>query len=137
MPDVVSAAASLVIAYIATSRQMSFANIFRSARGLSQPPIDDIETDWSPAEKAQPKRMLARSIVGSLETVRAGVEALIAETQADELIVLSDVQDRAPRLRSSEMIAEVAGATQAPSGRSSCRQSSRCRLRAPRTRPRP
>ena len=30
-----------------------FANIFRGARGLSQPPIDDIETYWSPMEKAQ------------------------------------------------------------------------------------
>ena len=50
---------------LATTQQMSFANMFRGARGLSQPPIDDIETYWSPAEKAQAKRMLARSIVGS------------------------------------------------------------------------
>ena len=45
---------------LATTQQMSFANIFRGARGLSQPPIDDIETYWSPMEKAQAKRMLAR-----------------------------------------------------------------------------
>ena len=50
---------------LATTQQMSFANIFRGARGLSQPPIDDIESYWSPAEKAQAMRMLARSIVGS------------------------------------------------------------------------
>ena len=57
---------------LATTQQMSFANIFRGARGLSQPPIDDIESYWSPAEKAQAMRMLARSIVGSPDTVRAG-----------------------------------------------------------------
>ena len=57
---------------LATTQQMSFANIFRGARGLSQPPIDDIETYWSPAEKAQANRMLARSIVGSSDTVRRG-----------------------------------------------------------------
>ena len=50
---------------LATTQQMSFTNIFRGARGLSQPPIDDIESYWSPAEKAQAMRMLARSIVGS------------------------------------------------------------------------
>ena len=50
---------------LATTQQMSFANIFRGARGLSQPPIDDIESYWSPMEKAQATRMLARSIVGS------------------------------------------------------------------------
>ena len=39
--------------------------------------------------------MLARSIVGSPETVRAGLDALIAETGADELMIVSDVYDHA------------------------------------------
>jgi len=93
---------------LATTQQMSFTNLFRGARGLSQPPIDDIETYWSPLEKAQVTRMLARSIVGSRDTVRAGIEALVAETAADELIVVSDVYDHAARLRSFELIAQVA-----------------------------
>ncbi len=93
---------------LATTQQMSFANIFRGARGLSQPPIDDIETYWSPAEKTQAMRMLARSIVGSPETVRAGIAALVAETAADELIVVSDVYDHEARLRSFALIAEAA-----------------------------
>jgi alkanesulfonate monooxygenase SsuD/methylene tetrahydromethanopterin reductase-like flavin-dependent oxidoreductase (luciferase family) len=88
---------------------MSFTNIFRGARGLSQPPIDDIESYWSPAEKAQAMSMLARSIVGSPDTVRAGMNALIAETGADELMIVSDVYDHAKRLRSLELIAGVAG----------------------------
>ena len=54
-------------------------------------------------------RMLARSIIGSPDTVRAGIEALVAETGADELIIVSDVYDHATRLRSLELIAEVAG----------------------------
>ena len=95
---------------LATTQQMSFTNIFRGARGLSQPPIDDIETYWSPMEKAQATRMLARSIVGSRDTVRAGIEALVAETAADELIVVSDVYEHAARLRSFELIAQVADA---------------------------
>ena len=94
---------------LATTQQMSFANIFRGARGLSQPPIDDIETYWTPMEKAQAMRMLARSIVGSRKTVREGVAALVEETQADELIVVSDVYEHVQRLRSFELIAEVAG----------------------------
>src|SRR6202167_898978 len=94
---------------LATTQQMSFANLFRGARGLSQPPIDDIESYWSPAEKAQAMRMMARSIVGSRDTVRAVIDALVAETGADELIIVSDVFDHATRLRSFELIAEVAG----------------------------
>jgi luciferase family oxidoreductase group 1 len=94
---------------LATTQQMSFANIFRGARGLSRPPIDDIESYWSAMEKAQALRMLARSIIGSPATVRAGVDALIAETAADELIVVSDVYEHAARLRSFELIAAACG----------------------------
>lgn len=94
---------------LATTQQMSFVNMFRGTRGLSQPPIDDIETYWSLSEKAQVQRMLARSIVGSPETVRRGIAELVDETRADELIVVSDVYDHALRLRSFELIAEAAG----------------------------
>ncbi len=93
---------------LATTQQMSFTNIFRGARGLSQPPIDDIETYGTPEEKAQAGRMLARSIYGSVATVRAGIAALVHETKADELIIVSDVYDHAARLRSFELIAEAA-----------------------------
>lgn len=93
---------------LATTQQMSFANMFRGARGLSQPPIDDIDAYWSPIEKAQAMRMLACSIVGSPETVRAGIAALIAETHADELMIVSDIYDQGARRRALEIIAEVA-----------------------------
>ncbi len=94
---------------LATTQQMSFANLLRGARTLSQPPIDDIETYWSPAERAQASRMLARSITGGPRTVRAGLDALIAETGADELMIVSDVFDHGARLRSYELIAEAYG----------------------------
>jgi luciferase family oxidoreductase group 1 len=108
--NIIAADSDAAARRLATTQQMSFANIFRGARGLSQPPIDDIESYWSPMEKAQAKRMLARSIIGSPETVRAGMEALVAETGADELIVVSDVYEHTARLRSFELIAEAAGA---------------------------
>ena len=93
---------------LATTQQMSFVNMFRGARGLSQPPIDDIDTFWSPMEKAQASRMLERSIIGSPDTVRRGIAALVAETAADELMIVSDVYDHQARMRSFELIAEAA-----------------------------
>ncbi|WEK04870.1 MAG: LLM class flavin-dependent oxidoreductase [Candidatus Devosia phytovorans] len=91
---------------LATTQQMSFANIFRGARGLSQPPIDNIDDYWSPMEKAQAARMLGYSIYGSPDTVREGIANIIAQTGADELMVVSDVFDHAKRIRSFEIIAE-------------------------------
>jgi luciferase family oxidoreductase group 1 len=92
---------------LATSQQMSFTNMLRGTRGLSQPPIDDIDTYWTPAEKAQAQRMLARAIIGSPQTVAAGLRAQIAETGCDELMVVSDIFDHQARLRSFELIAQA------------------------------
>ena len=97
---------------LATTQQMSFTNMFRGTRGLSQPPIDDIETYWSGAEKAQAMRMLARSIVGSPETVQAGMKSLVAETGADELMIVSDIYDHPARLHSYELIAKANAAVE-------------------------
>ena len=92
---------------LATSQQMSFADLVRGTRRLTQPPIDDIDTYWTPDEKLVAGQMLACSIVGSPATVRAGMQALIERTGADELIVVSDVFDLDARKRSLEIVAEA------------------------------
>lgn len=92
---------------LATTQQMSLADHVTGQRGLSKPPIDDIETYWSPQVKAQAMRMLSRSVVGSTATVRAGLDAFIAETGVDELMIVSDVYDHASRCHSIGLIAEA------------------------------
>ncbi|MBB6123477.1 LLM class flavin-dependent oxidoreductase [Sphingobium subterraneum] len=96
-----------------TTQQMSFADVFRGDRGLSKPPIDNIDDYWSPMEKAQVHSFLERTIVGSFDTVKRGMAALLAETGADELIIVSDVFDHDLRKRSYTMIAEAAHALEA------------------------
>lgn len=93
--------------HLATSQQVSFANMFRGVRGLSQPPIADIDSYWSPQEKAQASQMLACSIVGGPDTVRAGMQAFVERTRADELMVVSDVFDPSLRRRSFGIISDV------------------------------
>ena len=87
-----------------TTPQQSFANRFRGLSGPYPPPIDDIEAYWSPAEKAQASAMLAYSVVGSPETVRAGVEQFRELTGVDELMVVTAIYDHAARLRSYEIL---------------------------------
>ena len=93
---------------LATSQQMAFTDIFRNARGLGKPPIDDIDSYWTRTEKFEVSRMLECSVVGSPETVRAGLELLIKRTRADELMIVSDIFDHATRLRSFDLVATVA-----------------------------
>ena len=96
-----------------TSVQQSFTNLFRGTRGQLRPPIDDIETYWTPAEKAQASAMLACSFVGSPGTVRDGLAGFVAETGADELMVAAAIHDHAARLRSYELLAATQTAERA------------------------
>ena len=91
-----------------TTVQQSFANLLRGRAGKLQPPIDNIEEYWTPPEKRQASRMLEYSIVGSPETVRRGLESFVALTNADELMVVSSLYDHSARVRSYEIVAEIA-----------------------------
>jgi len=90
-----------------TSTQQSFANIVRGRRGKLPPPIDDIESYWTPLENARASAMLRRSFVGSPETVRDGLEAFVEETAANELIVAAAIYDHAARLRSYDLLGQL------------------------------
>ena len=92
-----------------TSVLQSNTNHLRNVRGPQQPPIDDIESYWTPQEKIQVMHKLQYAVVGSRETVRAGLERLIEQTQADELMVVTAVFEHAARVRSLEILAEVGG----------------------------
>jgi luciferase family oxidoreductase group 1 len=92
---------------IFTSLQQAFTNLHRGTPGQIQPPIDDIETYWSPAEKFSVCRSLACSVVGSPETLENGLRSFIADTHPDELIVTGHMYDQKARLRSFEITAEV------------------------------
>jgi len=92
-----------------TSQQMTFADLFRGKISLLQPPIDDIEEYWTPREKFQAEQMLSCSVIGSADTVRHGLTRLVADTQADELMIVSDIFDFDNRLRSLEITTHAVG----------------------------
>jgi luciferase family oxidoreductase group 1 len=90
-----------------TSAQQQFTNLFRGTPGRLQPPIDDIETYWTPAERAQASGMLTYSFVGSHETVRLGLKQFLEHTEVDEVFIVSAIYDHAARLRSYEIVADL------------------------------
>jgi luciferase family oxidoreductase group 1 len=92
-----------------TSQQQAFINLLRGRPGPYPPPVDDIDSMWSPAEAAHVSQMLACSVVGSRDAVRRGLERFVERTQADELMLVTAVFDPAARQRSCEIVAEAAG----------------------------
>jgi luciferase family oxidoreductase group 1 len=105
--NVVCAASDDEARRLFTSPQQSFTNMIRGRRGRLPPPIDDIDSYWTPQEREQASAMLARSFVGAPATVRDGLEAFVAETQADELIVAAAIHDHGARLRSYELLSSL------------------------------
>jgi luciferase family oxidoreductase group 1 len=101
-----------------TSVQRAFTDLLRGAPGPYRPPLDDIDAYWTPPERDHVSRMLRHSVVGGPETVREGLEVFAALTGVDELMIVSAIHDHAARVRSFEILAEVAAgiATVAPTG---------------------
>lgn len=92
-----------------TSVQQGFTNLVRGRPGLLQPPVDNIDGYWSPAERATVERMAACSVVGSPSTVRDGIAAFIEKTGVDEIITTVRIFDHRARLKSLEILADVRG----------------------------
>ena len=54
--------------------------------------------------------MLTYSFVGSHETVRLGLKQFFEQTAVDEVFIASAIYDHAARLRSYEIVADIASA---------------------------
>ena len=90
-----------------TSPQQNFARMVRDTRGQLPPPIDDIESFWSPMEKTHASSMLACSFYGSAATIKDKLTPLIEATAADELMVAAAIWDHRARVRSFELLAQA------------------------------
>lgn len=99
-----------------TTQQQKFLSLVRGNRLQLQPPVADMSLKWNEWERAAVMERLGASIVGSADTVRRELQALIERTQADEVMIVSDFYEHADRLRSYEIVAslkQAAGASAA------------------------
>ena len=90
-----------------TSIQQRFTDMVRGKRGYLKPPINDINAYWSADEQFHASRMLTCSFVGSPDTVKRKLDAFVASTGVDELMVASAIFDHQARLRSYELLAQL------------------------------
>ena len=100
--------------YLFTTQLQHVTRMHRNTRGTLPPPIADIDAFWSPQEKAGVMAQLACTVVGARDTVRAGLEAIIAKTGASELILTGQIWDHRERVRSFEIAAEAIEGLEAP-----------------------
>jgi luciferase family oxidoreductase group 1 len=91
--------------FLASSGRQAVASL-RAGRPIRLPPPSQ---EWTRRDGGSPdlETRTRVSFVGAPATVRAQMEAFVAETRADELIVVSHIYDHAARLRSYEIAGEL------------------------------
>jgi len=97
----------------ASSWQQAFVNLRSGRPGRLPPPVEGYIDNVGPSERALLDSVLSCAAVGAPDTVRAGLQAFVERTGADELMVTTQVFDHAARLRSYEIVAQIADTARA------------------------
>jgi luciferase family oxidoreductase group 1 len=90
-----------------SSLRQAFLNSRLGRPGKLPPPVDDLDAKLDPRARAMLDDALACSVVGGPDTVRRGLQAFIAATGADELMVTAQIFDHDARKRSFAILAGV------------------------------
>jgi alkanesulfonate monooxygenase SsuD/methylene tetrahydromethanopterin reductase-like flavin-dependent oxidoreductase (luciferase family) len=86
---------------LAASARMAIA-LLHTGRLISVPPVEQALAFFAEYEAPPTGR---RAVVGAPETVRAGLEEVAREYDADELMLVTITHDHAARRRSYELVA--------------------------------
>ena len=95
--------------WLAGPGRLAFLRLRSGRPGLYPTPEEAAAHEYTPFEREMIKSWTASHVVGSPDTVLAGLRGLIARTEADELMVTTMAHGFDDRMRSFELLADVAG----------------------------
>lgn len=93
--------------FLFTSMQQAFVMLRRGQPSQLPAPVESMENIWSPAEEFGVQQALGMSLVGDKTKVRHGLETILRQTQADEIMVNGQIFDHQARLHSFELAMQV------------------------------
>lgn len=79
--------------FLFTSMQQAFVKLRRGETGQLPPPIQNMDQFWSPSEQYGVQQALSMSLVGDKAKVRHGLQSILRETDADEIMVNGQIFD--------------------------------------------
>jgi luciferase family oxidoreductase group 1 len=91
----------------ATSMQQAFVNLRSGRPSQLPPPVEGYLERIGPQEREILEQVLTCASVGTPEVVRSDLRNFIQRTEADELMITSQIFDHAARLRSFEIAAQA------------------------------
>jgi len=101
-------------AWLHGSSRLSVLRLRSGTPGPLPTPEEAAEYPYTPDEQARVRAFTADHVVGGPDAVSRGLDELLASTRADELMVTTNVYDHRERLRSFELVAQVAGRATVP-----------------------
>ena len=93
--------------FLFSSLQQAFINLRSGRPGKLPAPIEGFDAMIEPRARMLLDHSLSCAVVGGPDTVRRGVEAFVARTGADELMVTAQIFDHSARKRSFGILASV------------------------------
>ncbi len=97
--------------YIAGPGALSFVRLRQGRPAPLSTPQEAADYPYTEIDELVIEDRMATQIIGSPSTVRAGLDELMESTAADELMVTTIVHGHEDRLRSFELLSEVAERT--------------------------
>ena len=91
-----------------TTPQQRFLRLIRGEPVELLPPVDSMEPLWHDGERSTVESRLRAAIVGSDTTVQAGLERLVSDMHANEVIIVTDTYEHTDRIDSYERVARIA-----------------------------
>lgn len=92
--------------YLSSSMKLRVLGLLRGDIGPLEPPRRDVDAQWTPLEKERVRAFLKTSAIGGRQTVLSELQNLLDQTEANEMIVVTNVFDRDARLRSHSLLAD-------------------------------
>ncbi|MGA3047941.1 MAG: LLM class flavin-dependent oxidoreductase [Terracidiphilus sp.] len=111
--QVIAAETDEVAQRLFTTPQQRFLRLIRNQPVELLPPVDSMEPLWTERERDAVESRLGAAIVGSDATVRAKMAKLVSDTEANELIVVTDTYEHVDRLESYRRLAGIAATMEA------------------------
>ncbi|MCU1718665.1 LLM class flavin-dependent oxidoreductase [Pseudomonas sp. 5P_3.1_Bac2] len=95
--------------YLATSAFQRILALIRGHSLVQKAPVKAMEGLWLPHEREAVSSFLGLAMIGGPDTVRARLNSLLEQTDADELIFTCDMYDFADRLHAFDLLKELRG----------------------------
>jgi luciferase family oxidoreductase group 1 len=93
--------------YIATTIHQTYLGLIRNQLRPAQPPVKSMDALWTVQEQNIIETNFGSLIVGDTEQIKMALKKYLKETQAQEIIVMSDPYHFEDRLKSFEIVAQV------------------------------